>query len=480
MKPVFVRVVVFDPITDEEFEVFDDIEVDIARILAYNPTVGFDVVKLKPDPLRRIFVSETRDYETSSSHYFRIGFKKANFSKSLQRLLTPAEATREAFPLLWPSRLPYWDSGWDDDYETNEFFDGDGPRFTSSPDNPQTIRIPLRAIYTIGHRGAPYHFPENTMASFRKALDLGANGLEFDLCLTKDKQIAVFHDPVPVKMPGELDRTLFEGFPYEFVSPLFTSDGRYAIIRELHNGEYRKVREIRLRSAHDLDIINLTLDEVRRYYKYHHVLGTEHGIPELDEFLAFASGETSRLHMLFFDVKHPAWDEDDDEEKFIRFAGLLGKKIRAFPDLPRKLVVTSASEKVLTYLKKGIAAAGETRCEYAYDAQGSFGAVFGFKKNPLSVARQMGNTVASIGTLFRPGNLDEISEVTRDRDYNRKSALTTVIHWTLNEPSQMYLSLTAGVNGIVTDRPDEMKKILGRIGLTVHAPTGFAPPPIAV
>ena len=72
----------------------------------------------------------------------------------------------------------------------------------------------------------------------------------------------------------------------------------------------------------------------------------------------------------------------------------------------------------------------------------------------------MGNTVISIGSLFRPGNLGEMTEATRDRDYNNKSKISTVIHWTLNEPSQMYNSFSSGVNGIVTDKPDLLKSLV--------------------
>ena len=44
------------------------------------------------------------------------------------------------------------------------------------------------------HRGASAYAPENTMTSFRKALQLGANGIELDLQQTKDGKIIVFHD----------------------------------------------------------------------------------------------------------------------------------------------------------------------------------------------------------------------------------------------------------------------------------------------
>jgi glycerophosphoryl diester phosphodiesterase len=46
----------------------------------------------------------------------------------------------------------------------------------------------------IAHRGASAHAPENTIAAFRRAIDDGADGIEFDVRLTKDGQVVVFHD----------------------------------------------------------------------------------------------------------------------------------------------------------------------------------------------------------------------------------------------------------------------------------------------
>lgn len=55
-------------------------------------------------------------------------------------------------------------------------------------------------MLVIGHRGASIEAPENTMAAFTRALDLGADGIEFDVQLTADGHAVVLHDAV-------LDRT---------------------------------------------------------------------------------------------------------------------------------------------------------------------------------------------------------------------------------------------------------------------------------
>lgn len=44
------------------------------------------------------------------------------------------------------------------------------------------------------HRGLSGEYPENTMAAFRAAWQAGAKGIELDVQLTKDGQVAVVHD----------------------------------------------------------------------------------------------------------------------------------------------------------------------------------------------------------------------------------------------------------------------------------------------
>jgi glycerophosphoryl diester phosphodiesterase len=46
-----------------------------------------------------------------------------------------------------------------------------------------------------GHRGCRGLLPENSIPAFQKALELGADGIELDVVVNKDKQLVVSHEP---------------------------------------------------------------------------------------------------------------------------------------------------------------------------------------------------------------------------------------------------------------------------------------------
>lgn len=76
-----------------------------------------------------------------------------------------------------------------------------------------------------GHRGAAAEFPENTLAGFRRALELGIEGIELDVHLSKDGVPVIIHDET-------LDRTTSgEGavadFTVDELRGLDAGDGEY-------------------------------------------------------------------------------------------------------------------------------------------------------------------------------------------------------------------------------------------------------------
>ena len=79
------------------------------------------------------------------------------------------------------------------------------------------------STFVVGHRGACTLVPENTLPSFRAALEIGVNELELDLRATRDGQVVVIHD-------ASVDRTtdgtgLVSELTFEQIRELDAGDG---------------------------------------------------------------------------------------------------------------------------------------------------------------------------------------------------------------------------------------------------------------
>ncbi|MFC0186874.1 glycerophosphodiester phosphodiesterase [Fictibacillus aquaticus] len=59
---------------------------------------------------------------------------------------------------------------------------------------------PSEQVQTVAHRGASGYAPENTMAAFRKGVEMKADYIEIDVQMSKDGELVVIHDTT-------LDRT---------------------------------------------------------------------------------------------------------------------------------------------------------------------------------------------------------------------------------------------------------------------------------
>jgi glycerophosphoryl diester phosphodiesterase len=64
------------------------------------------------------------------------------------------------------------------------------------------MALPVSAVEIIGHRGASYDAPENTVSSVKLAWKQNADSAEIDVYLSKDGQVVVFHDKETDRIGG--------------------------------------------------------------------------------------------------------------------------------------------------------------------------------------------------------------------------------------------------------------------------------------
>ena len=57
-----------------------------------------------------------------------------------------------------------------------------------------SLKEPKNGVYVIAHRGAHNGIPENSLAAYRKAIDLGCDFVEIDVRTTKDGKFVSIHN----------------------------------------------------------------------------------------------------------------------------------------------------------------------------------------------------------------------------------------------------------------------------------------------
>ena len=85
-------------------------------------------------------------------------------------------------------------------------------------------------FHYVGHRGASYLAPENTLTAIQLAWELGAHGAECDVMLTADKKVVLFHDKNTKNLTGQ--NLSVEEASWEELKPLVV------IPRETNRPEY--------------------------------------------------------------------------------------------------------------------------------------------------------------------------------------------------------------------------------------------------
>jgi glycerophosphoryl diester phosphodiesterase len=221
----------------------------------------------------------------------------------------------------------------------------------------------------IAHRGASGHAPENTLLSYRRALDFGAQMIELDVHETLDGQLVCIHD-------STVDRT---------------TDGS----GEVHDFTYNELR--------DLDA------------------GEGERIPLLEDVLKFASGKLQvNIELKVIGVEKNLLDILDRLEMLSNV--LISSFIHGILATVRNL-----NEHVLTAIL--ISKPMDELVGYALD----------FNANAINPHYQ----------LVSPKLLEQ------SHDLGLK-----VYPWTINDSTIMHELVSVGVDGIITDYPDQAFDVL--------------------
>jgi glycerophosphoryl diester phosphodiesterase len=259
--------------------------------------------------------------------------------------------------------------------------------------------LALRRPWLVAHRGGAALAPENTLPAFDLAARLGADAFETDVHLTADGAVVVFHDEDTERLTGE--RGAIEGRTLAEIGALDAAHGFSP-----DGGASFPLRGKGIRAP-------TFAQALARYPRMRFNVDAKSDDPRLAEALARdvrAAGATDRVCLGSF--------SDAQAE---RLGALLPEACRYLPQGAATCHVLQA--------KSGASGGG---CPPGYDLADL-------------PHRMAGMTVvdARVVSYFHARGMP--------------------VHvWTVDDEAEMRALLAAGVDGIVTDRPDVLARVLGR------------------
>ncbi len=84
----------------------------------------------------------------------------------------------------------------------------------------------------IAHRGFSGRYPESTRLAFEKAIEVGADVIEFDVRMTADNQLIVFHDESLAKILGQVNGTRIDAMTLEELTKIDMGMGQRLMTME--------------------------------------------------------------------------------------------------------------------------------------------------------------------------------------------------------------------------------------------------------
>ena len=300
---------------------------------------------------------------------------------------------------------------------------------------------PAAAFDLQGHRGTRGLAPENTLAAFQRALDIGVTTLETDLAVTRDGVLAISHDP--------------------FLNPdvVRNPDGAWLAAKGP--------------PIHALTLVELKRYDVGRlnpaseYAKQFPIQQAADGqrFPTLVE--VFALGTANRVRFnIETKITPTSGDETPDPATFAR---LVVEAIRR-AGLTQRVTVQSFDWRTLIEVKK-LAPDIATACltietpdndtvQRQAATPSSWHAGMGPAQHGGSLPRLVKAAGCSTWSMFW-GNL------TPEAAAEARGLGLQVLPWTVNEPVDMARLIDWRVDGIITDYPDRLRKVMAEKGMTL-------------
>jgi len=294
------------------------------------------------------------------------------------------------------------------------------------------------------HRGGRALFPENTLQSFANALSMGVNTLELDIGVTKDAAIIVSHE-------RKLNPDLARGPDGAYVAP----PGIPFVQLSLDEVKKYDVGQIRPGSAY-----------AAQFPDQHSVPGTR--IPTLIEVfdLVRRSGDQSvRFNIeTKIDPNHP--DESPDPQRFVSLLLYLLQQqkmsdrvmVQSFDWRTLQLVQKQAPNIPTVYLTLQKGSGATNSLDKATEWTAGF--------NPADHGKSLPRTIkAAGGAIWSPYFRDiDAALVSESHQLGLK-----VVVWTVNKPEDIARMIDIGVDGIISDHPDLLRKIAGDKGTVLPA-----------
>ena len=300
------------------------------------------------------------------------------------------------------------------------------------------------------HRGGRALFPENTLPSFANALSMGVDTLEMDVGITSDQAIVVSHE-------RGLNPDIARAADGTYIAP----PGIPFVQLRLEDVRKYDVGQIRPGSAY-----------AAQFPDQRPVPGTR--IPTLKEVIELVRKSGDRHVRLNIETKidpnHP--QESPDPERFVRLLLDL-VQTEKFSD---RIMVQSFDWRTLQLVQK---LAPSIPTVYLTQQAGRGATVFADKPstwtagfNPVDHQGSLPRAIkAAGGTIWSPYFGDVNPAVISEAH----SLGIQVVVWTVNKPDDIARMIDIGVDGIISDHPDILRKIAGDKGIALPAGSPVTP-----